>query len=134
MARCYPGRNQKQNHSHCVLLQLGLILVALCSGCGGIVNQLPGPLAHPRPRCQAQGAMQGVLSTLTQAGFVPAAHKERPRKSGCLPGPFLQNRSDGSSSDSCSCLDCKYCVPAVVSSSLQVLALVVQTGLACETG
>ncbi|KAL7915720.1 hypothetical protein GGI35DRAFT_4960 [Trichoderma velutinum] len=77
---------RRQNHSHCILLQLRLIALSQEQQrwCGGIIIKLPGPLAHPRTRCQAQGVMQGALSTSTQAARSGPTNGRR--ESGCLPG------------------------------------------------
>lgn len=50
----------------------------------------PGSLAHPRTRCQAQGVMQGALSTSTQAACSGPTNGRR--ESGCLPGQCKADR------------------------------------------
>lgn len=49
-----------------------------------------GLLAHPRTRCQAQGVMQGALSTSTQAACSGPTNGRR--ESGCLPGQCKTDR------------------------------------------
>lgn len=84
---------RKQNRSHCILLQLRLILALSREQlwCGGIIIKLPDPLAHPRPRCQAQGVMQGVLSTSMQAARSGGPQRAA-RKIGLLAGPVQTDR------------------------------------------
>ncbi|KAL6697893.1 hypothetical protein J3F84DRAFT_365911 [Trichoderma pleuroticola] len=83
---------RKQNHSHCIPWQLRLIALSQEQQrwCGGITTKLPGPLAHPRTRCQAQGVMQGALSTSTQAARSGPTNGRR--ESGCLPGQCKTDR------------------------------------------
>ncbi|KAL7933717.1 hypothetical protein V8C35DRAFT_49321 [Trichoderma chlorosporum] len=83
---------RKHDHSHCILLHLRLIAPSQKQQrwCGGIIIKLPSLLAHPRTRCQAQGAMQGALSTSTQAACSGPTNGQR--KSGCLPDECQTDR------------------------------------------